>query len=180
MAPPRRPSIGRCTSANTDASCCRSPLVPSPISPARTCRYKREAIALFSDLVEPATWDTFWHWRLRDRNVSLITDPAIVVFHEKHFTLVGFAKERYHYARSFAARRVEGRPIAVRFLLALATPLLPPWLWLRIAAEVLPKGRHRRAFARASLHLALFTVIWAFGECVGYVRGAGDSLSRID
>ncbi len=147
--------------------------------PGPNVSYKRAALDEFRDLLEPATWEPFWHWRLMSRGIQLINDPRVVVYHRKNFTLRGFLSERYHYARSFAGRRVAGVSFVQRAMFTLAAPLLPPLLLWRIIARVLKKGRRRRELFLSLPYIILFTLSWSLGEFIGYAFGAGDSLNKI-
>ncbi len=157
------------------------PVAPGPTVdlPGPNVSYKRAALERFRDLLAPATWEPFWHWRLLSQGVPLITDPQLIVYHRKHFTLRGFLSERYHYARSFAGRRVEGESGLKRALFVLGAPWLPPLLVARIAIRVWRKGRRRRELLLSLPYIILFTLSWSLGEFVGYAWGAGDSLNRI-
>ncbi len=148
--------------------------------PGPNVSYKRAALERFRDLLAPATWEPFWHWRLLSQGVPLINDPSVVVYHRKHFTLRGFLAERYHYARSFAGRRVEGAALPRRLLFVCGAPLLPPLLLARVAARVLGKRRKRRELLLALPYIALFTLSWSWGELIGYALGAGESLRKIE
>ena len=66
-----------------------------------------------------------------------------------------------------------------RVLYALGTPLLVPLLYARIARSVFARGRARRQFLFATPLVLLYTVVWAFGEAVGYAFGGGRSLLKV-
>ncbi len=153
---------------------------PTDDLPGPNVSYKRAAIDAFRDLLDEGTWEPFWHWRLLDRGATLANDPAVVVYHRKHFTFGGFMRERYHYARSFAASRVAGAGLVRRAAFVLASPLLPPLLVWRLLRQVLGKGRRRRELLLALPLVAAFTLSWAIGELVGYAAGAGDSARKIE
>ncbi len=157
------------------------PVAPGPTDdlPGPNVSYKRAALERFRDLLEPATWEPFWHWRLMSQGVQLINDPRLVIYHRKNFTFRGFMSERYYYARSFAGRRVAGAPVVKRLLFTLGAPLLPPLLLARIVIRAWRKGRHRRELLLSLPYIVLFTLSWSLGELIGYRCGAGDSLQRI-
>jgi glycosyltransferase involved in cell wall biosynthesis len=155
-------------------------LGPTNDLPGPNVSYKRAAFELFRDLLEPANWEPFWHWRLMERGVTLINDPRLVVYHHKHFTFGGFLRERYHYARSFAGRRIEGAPWPRRAFFTFGAPLLPPLLLARIMRRVLRKRRHRREFLTALPYITCFTLSWSLGELIGYLFGPGNSQAQIE
>jgi hypothetical protein len=148
--------------------------------PGPNVSYKRRAFEQFQDLLSPATWDPVWHWRLRERGMSLIADPTLVVYHCKHFTFGGFVRERYHYSRSFAGRRVAGVPFRRRAAFLVGSPLLPPVVLARVTRRVWAKGRCRSEFLRALPFIAVFSLVWAVGEFIGYACGEGQSAMAID
>jgi glycosyltransferase involved in cell wall biosynthesis len=152
---------------------------PTVDLPGPNVSYKREALERFRDLLEPATWEPFWHWRLMSQGVQLVYDPRLIVYHLKNFTFRGFMAERYHYARSFAGLRVQGAPLMKRLFYALGAPLLPPLMLARISTRVLRKGRLQRKFLISLPYIVLFTLSWSLGELIGYWAGPGDSLQRI-
>ena len=142
--------------------------------------YKREALVEFEDLLRAGTWEPLWHWRLKERGLSMRRDPRLIVYHRRHFTFSGFVRERYHYARSFAGQRFAHRAWVRRWLFAAGTPLLPVLVLFRMTRQIVPKRRHRREFLRAFLFIVVFSIAWAIGESVGYVFGSGQSAARID
>ncbi|MCA1553977.1 MAG: glycosyltransferase [Chloroflexi bacterium] len=152
---------------------------PTDDLPGPNVSYKRAALERFRDLLAPATWEPFWHWRLMSEGVQLVNDPSVVMYHRKHFTFRGFMSERYHYARSFAGRRVEGAARVKRTAYAFGAPLLPPLLLGRIVSRVLRKRRKRRELLFSLPYIVLFTLSWSWGELIGYTWGAGESLEQI-
>lgn len=158
------------------------PITPGPTNdlPGPNVTYKRAALELFRDLLEPASWEPFWHWRLMERGVTLLNDPRLVVYHHKHFTFGGFLRERYYYARSFAGRRVAGAAWPRQALFALGAPLLPPLLLVRIVRQGLRKQRHQRELLAALPYITCFTLSWSWGELIGYVFGPGNSQAQIE
>ncbi|HTK28149.1 MAG TPA: glycosyltransferase [Vicinamibacterales bacterium] len=160
------------------------PIAAGPVPPTDLAgpnvSYRRAVVSHFEDLLAAGTWDPLWHWRLAERGVPLVADPALVVYHCKHFTFGGFMQERYHYSRSFAGRRVAGAPLSKRLLFMLGTPLLPPLVLTRIVRRAWAKGRHRWTLLRALPAIGLFSLSWAAGEFVGYGFGEGQSALAIE
>ena len=143
--------------------------------------YRREFLSSIADLLEEGrSWDPVLNARLREKGIKLYSDPAIVVYHKKEFGLGYFLTQRFHYSRSFAGARIGKQPFWKRLMYAAFCFLLPPLLMARIAAWVLGKRRHVTKFVFATPLLALFVLVWAGGEWVGYLFGPGDSLSKVD
>jgi hypothetical protein len=57
---------------------------------------------------------------------------------------------------------------------------LPLLLGARLLRLIWRKPSLRRPGVRALPYLALFFVVWAWGECVGYALGPSDALRRIE
>jgi hypothetical protein len=72
-----------------------------------------------------------------------------------------------------------GGTLGRRAFLAARSLALPVVLFLRISRRVAARRPYRRKLASALPLLALFAVVWAAGELVGYVAGPGHSLSKV-
>ena len=146
--------------------------------PGMNVSYDREALAAIDDLLREGRWESWLHPRLQQRGFKLWCDPAIVLDHAKDFGFSEFVSQRYHYSRSYAGiRNAElGRK---RLVYALGSPLLVPLAYLRIARNVRARPRYRSAFRRATPLILVYTVVWAFGEAIGYVFGGGRSILKV-
>ena len=146
--------------------------------PGMNVSYDREALAAIDDLLRAGHWESWLHPRLQERGFQLWCDPEIVLEHAKDFGFFEFVSQRYHYSRSYAGMRNAelGRK---RILYALGSPLLVPLAYARIARNVRSRPAYRRAFRRATPLILLYTVVWAYGEAVGYVFGGGRSILKV-
>lgn len=140
--------------------------------------YDREALAEMADLLAEGRWESDLHPRLRERGYELWAAQGAVIEHAKDFGFFEFASQRYHYSRSFAGMRNPSLGKR-RLLYALATPLLVPLLARRIVSNVRSRPAYRPAFRKAAPLVLVYTLIWAFGELVGYVFGGGRSILRV-
>lgn len=100
--------------------------------------------------------------------------------HCKRFSFRLFAAQRYAYSRYYAGVRFPRERRLVRWLAALATPILPILLTLRLLLVVRRKAPIAKPSLLAIPYLFVFFIIWAFGECVGYLNGPGSSLQAIE
>jgi Glycosyl transferase family 2 len=156
-----------------------TPLAAEPRAdlPAQNVSYSRLALREIDDLVRQATWEPLWHWRLAERGARLVRDGSIVVVLNKRFTLTGFLRERFQYARSFAAQRLDGAPPARRARFTAGCIVLPLVVLVRLGRDLLPKRRHLGWLLLSLPYLCLFACAWAAGEAIGYAHGAGSTES---
>lgn len=148
--------------------------------PGSNVTYKRAALDKYRDVFAAPTWEFFWHARLLRAGVALFNDPRLIVYHRKNFTLGGFWRERFHYARSFAGERSKHTTWVRRALYVGGAPFLSPLLVWRSAATVWRKRRQRRELILALPYIFLFTLAWSLGEWIGYVAGQGASLAKVE
>jgi hypothetical protein len=146
--------------------------------PGMNVSYDRSALAAIDDLLREGRWESWLHPRLVERGFELRSEPAIVIEHAKDFGFFEFVSQRYHYSRSYAGTRNRelGRR---RFLYAFGSPLLVPLVYARIARDVRKRPAYRRAFRRATPLILVYTIVWAFGEAIGYVFGGGRSILKV-
>jgi glycosyltransferase involved in cell wall biosynthesis len=149
--------------------------------PGNNTAYDRGVLDRLGPALRDGSWEPFWHARLLQEGVDFFSDPRMVVLHKKVFGYGYFLSQRYHYSRSFAGMRLAGASGWVRLAYAAATALLPPLLLARLVRTVLLRKRRFRAhFLRALPALCTFVVVWAVGEAVGALLGAGNSLARVE
>ena len=141
--------------------------------------YPRQLLEKYRPVVESGGWENRLHDALRDDGVPLTCRPEIVIGHKMHYSFGLYMSQRYIYARSYAGARVEGAGFAKRLAMGAASLALPPLLFWRTVSRIRAKGRHQAELVRSLPLLALFVVAWAAGEAVGYVTGAGNSLSKV-
>ena len=146
--------------------------------PGMNVSYDRAALAAIEDLLRAGHWESWLHPRLQERGFELWCEPRVVLEHAKDFGFFEFASQRYHYSRSYAGMRNAelGRK---RILYGLGSPLLVPLAYARIARNVRRRPGYRKAFRRATPLILVYTVIWAFGEAVGYAFGGGRSILKV-
>lgn len=148
--------------------------------PGPNVSYKREALVALDVLTGTEFWETVVHGQVERAGETLWSDPSIRMLHRKHFATRSFLAERYHYSRSFAGRCAATISPMRRLGYTLLTPLLPPLLVRRISQRVLSRRRYTPIFLRTLPYLVLFTLVWAWGEAVGYLLGPGHSAIHLE
>ncbi len=125
-------------------------------------------------------WETTVHPLLEQQGKLLLSTNAIRILHCKKFSFGLFAAQRFAYSRYYAGIRFPRERRLVRWVAALATPVLPALLTFRLVRAARRKASISNQTLRAIPYLFVFFVIWAVGEAVGYVSGPGESLRAIE
>ena len=132
--------------------------------------YKRAALMECRDLLEAGRWEALVHARWLEQGRRLWLSGAGVGF-RNGMSLGDTLRQRFHYARSYAADRVAGRPKGEALLRGSTAPLLPAVLLGRLWGYCGRKGL-RPMMVKSLAWIALFQAAWSAGECAGYVLGA--------
>jgi hypothetical protein len=132
--------------------------------------------------VESAWSDGFWevevHRALRDRGETLaLADRAVATF-EGGSRLLAMAGQRARHALIYGAGRSRGLTTLAKVARFLASPLVPPLLCGRIAANLRSRGIALAPWTPALPSLGVLASAWAVGEAVGTWRGP--SIERDD
>jgi hypothetical protein len=159
---------------------CLPPLPSGTVAwlPGNNTVYRREVVTRHLDLLRDGAWEDELHRAIQGDGHPLTSRPEIVADHRKHFSVGEYAVQRFLYSRAYAGRR-GGGAAGRRAALAAKSLALPVVLFLRISRRVAARRPYRRKLASTLPLLALFAVVWAAGELVGYVAGAGHSLSKV-
>ena len=142
--------------------------------------YKREAVEKVDDDTKTNYWEYFLQRELRAMNVDFLVVPSIVVNHKKEFGFFYFLSQRFHYSRSFAAMRRRKSSAARQAFYVLYAPVAPFHLTWRIVQNVIEKKRNQRELLLGFPMLFVFMLSYAFGELVGQLFGAGNSLGKVE
>lgn len=142
--------------------------------PGCNVAYERNHLAHVLDNQPSGFKEVLVHERLRSSGSHFWLAPAAVVFDESHATLWSTSRAMYHHGRLFGGERMAGAPWPVRILRAASSPLVPAIHLLRIARGAYRVGRLGR-LVRCLLPLLAIEVSWAWGECLGSLRGVGSS-----
>ena len=147
--------------------------------PGHNSSYKRDVLLGYGNrLEEMLEAESVLHWDLRQRGSAVAMAPEATTRHENFSRLGPSFALRFGGGRLFAACRAGHWPLWRRAAFALASPAIPvvrAWRTHRHLQRV-PEARGR--FGLRPLVFFLLAVD-AFGECVGYMFGAGDQARRL-
>ena len=139
--------------------------------------YRRAALERYREACA-GQWEDALHAAMRRDGRRIECRPEIAVEHRQRVRFADYVAQRFLYSRSYAgARAVASGPLQ-RLAMAVASLTLPPLLLVRIARHA-RRAQQTGDFIRGLPLLMVFTAVWAAGEAVGWLRGAGDALARV-
>ena len=147
---------------------------------AANCVYRRDLLLKYLPDAGSGYWEAGLNHRLRAAGERFLIEPELVVYHTGPFGLFYYLHQRYLFSRAFAGTRREHVSGVFRFAYLFLSPFLVPLLWARTAARVFAKRRHIGKFIQVTPHLIPITTTYVVGECVGFLAGRGDSLTKIE
>jgi hypothetical protein len=154
---------------------------PSVSLPGMNVAYRRsDILALDQSVLRRGFWETTVHPLLLEKGLVFYFSQTVRVLHKKKFSFSLFARQRFLYSRYFAGVRFKQHQVVARWAMCFLALALPPVLLVRIVRNALAKREVLPELPRTLPYLIIFTIIWALGEMVGYVRGPGDALVRIE
>jgi hypothetical protein len=160
---------------------CLPPLPDGEVDwlPGNNVVYTKRLLDSHHHVLEEHKWENRLHDAVREAGTPLTCRSDLVVDHKKHFTFGEYMYLRYQYSRSYAGARVLDLPLPRRLAYAVGALALPPVLFYRTVSRIRSKGRHTEWLLPSAPYIAVFVLAWAWGELVGYVAGAGSSLSKV-
>lgn len=132
--------------------------------------YKRPALDRHRALWHAGFWEPEVHTALIQEGYALWRTPAVVVYHKRSFSGLGFVRNRFWHGRQFGFDRGSRIGAGRRLVHVLGAPLVPLVLLLRVAREVWTKKRHTQKFLLSLPLIGVFYLSWAVGEASGYLR----------
>jgi hypothetical protein len=145
--------------------------------PGHNSSYKRDVLlAAYGDrLAHKMTAEVVIHWELRAQGHKLYLNADAKMHHMNFSKWSSWALATFYAGRSFAAVRAEGWPLIKRLLYAAASPLIPLVRMRRIWSTLVMCP----VFPQVAPMLLLQFMVSAFGECIGYLLGAGDVVTAL-
>ena len=133
--------------------------------------YKWSALEKIKSVWKDEFHENVVHAALRKQNDILWLSPAIIVRQKRVFRYREAIHDRYAFGRLFAYTRTANAKNSDRTKLAILSILIPPLLLFRITMQVYRKNRWIGQFIRCLPTLVLLSVVWGWGEFLGYLTG---------
>jgi hypothetical protein len=132
--------------------------------------YKRRALENIKEVWQDSFHETSVNASLAAAHQTLWLSPDIVIYqHRENLKLSTALQERYVWGRSFAGTRARNIPTGKRIIFLALSPALSFVLIARKIQIILLKKRLIAKFTKAFPLTALLTLVWSFGEFVGYL-----------
>lgn len=147
--------------------------------PGNNVVYRAATLRTCRDAYQAGRWENHLHAAILARGGRLVLCPEIVVDHKMHYSFFDYLAQRFLYSRSYAGMRVAGWPWPRRIVLGGLACALPAVILVRIVRTVWNKPGMRGELLRSLPLLVPYTLAWGCGEIVGYLLGAGNSLSKV-
>lgn len=147
--------------------------------PGLAAVFTREALAGAGDVAARGFWKTFHCRSLTASGRQLRLDPALRVSCGRRLSFSAWARRRLLHGRCYGAMRAAGWSASRRILHILASPAVPFLLFWRVARDVWSRPLFRSKFLAVSPGCLVAQVLWAAGEAVGLLLGAGTSGERL-
>lgn len=145
---------------------------PAPYVSDCNIAYKRRALEQTAELWKDAYHEASINRALQEAGETLWLSPDVVVWqHREKMGLTTALRERYVWARSYAGTRVAEAEPGKRFFYTSFALVLPLLMLGRAIVTILRKQRNVSRFILAFPLMVLLTVVWSWGEFIGYLTG---------
>jgi glycosyltransferase involved in cell wall biosynthesis len=142
--------------------------------------YTRAVLLNYREFLSGGYWEASLHTRLMADGVKFLPAPEMLVHHCGPFDYGYYLRQRYWFSRAYAGARSQHLPTSRKIVYLVAAPVAPFLLLARMAARVLARRRQVKKFALSIPLLIPALFAYVAGECMGYLAGPGEALSRVE
>lgn len=142
--------------------------------------YRRAALLRHADGLGTGYWETVLHPRLLAEGARFRAVGQMGVHHTGPFDFGYYLHQRYLLSRTWGGTRRADTPLARRLVYLLGAPLFPFLLLARITLCVVRSGHRIDKFLTALPLLFPVTVVYVWGEWLGYLLGPGSALEQVE
>ncbi len=142
--------------------------------------YARDALLAYGDrLTSMLEAQTVLQDDLRRQNLVLFLEPHATIRHVHVSRLTAWLPSVYYLGRLYAAYRSKQWSPARRLVYGFGSPLIPVLRFARSIRLLRGVGVPRTQWLRVAVWLVVGLSASAIGECMGYLRGEGNSKTRL-
>jgi glycosyltransferase involved in cell wall biosynthesis len=142
--------------------------------------YRRDALLRHAYILAAGYWETVLHPLLLAENASFRAVSQMGVHHSGPFDFGYYLRQRYLLSRAWGGTRRNDIPLGRRLMYLAGAPLFPFLLLTRIALRVVRSGQRVDKLVAALPLLFPVTVVYVWGEWLGYLLGPGRALEWVE
>ncbi len=142
--------------------------------------YTRAVLLKYREYLSGGYWEASLHPRLRVGGVKFRPAREMLVHHRGPFDYGYYLRQRYWFSRAYAGARSQHLPASRKIAYLVAAPVAPFLLLARTASRVLARRCRVKKFALSIPLLIPALFAYVAGECMGYLAGPGDALSKVE
>ena len=148
--------------------------------PGNNVAFRKSVLLKHLEQLKEGYWEAFLYSRLAQEKSQLKSVPEMAVYHCGPFNYGYYLGQRYLFSRAFAGARRSVMPASRRMLYTALSPALPALLLARISARVWQKKHRVGRYVQTLPLIVPATVVYIFGELMGYLFGPGDALMKVE
>jgi hypothetical protein len=152
---------------NHDGMCATRAKTALVDPPGDNALYRRDRLTEVESAWINGFWEVEIYKSLRDRGETLTIAGSAVLTFEGGVGLGSMIRQRFRHGWRYGAGRSERQGPLARLARALAAPLVPPLLILRIVKSLRRRGMGLKPWISATPALILLATAWAIGEAMG-------------
>ena len=136
--------------------------------PGDNAAYVRARLERVRETYRDGFWEPVVHRRLASEGAVLWQSPELLVRQGRSAGFAAFFRQRLEHGRHHGHERGADAGTAGNLARALAAPLVPLVLTLRVASLVFGKRRHRARFVASLPLVVAFNLAWGLAEGLGH------------
>jgi len=142
--------------------------------------YTRAVLLKYREFLSGGYWEASLHPQLMAGGVKFRAAPEMLVHHSGPFDYGYYLRQRYWFSRAYAGARSKHLPASRKTVYLVAAPLAPFLLLARMASRVVARRYQVKKFALSIPLLIPALFAYVAGECMGYLAGPGEALSKVE
>jgi hypothetical protein len=177
---------GQCDGLNTALFLCDYAQFVPPISagettdlPGNNIVFKRSCLGDTTSFAQHGFWKTFFCHKLAKEGHELIANESLRVQYNRRLSPAEIIMRRYNHGRCFGAMRAAQWTAGRRLLFVLSGPLIAPLLMYKLAGRCSTNRQCRSTLVHSAPYAVACLWLWALGEWMGNLFGAGTSCDRL-
>jgi glycosyltransferase involved in cell wall biosynthesis len=141
--------------------------------------YPRQILLEYGNILTSGYWEVVLHPSLSQRG-QFRAIPKMGVYHTGPFDYGYYLSQRYFLSRVWGGTQRDKVGVLKRLTYLIGAPIFPMLLLMRITHRVLNNGQLIKQYLWALPLLVPVAGAYVWGEWLGYLRGMGNALERVE